>query len=78
MSDPTNTDSTPSNFIRAIVEKNISQGLYAQKKWGGSPGDASTMNREASMQPKYVPDFPPNRMAICILVMLKAFFLILV
>ena len=40
MSDSPNTDNTPSNFIRAIVEKNISQDLYAEKKWGGSPGDA--------------------------------------
>ena len=78
MSDPTNTDSTPSNFIRAIVEKNISQGLYGQKKWGGSPGDAKHHEQGSVDAAKIRTRFPPNRMAICILVMLKAFFLILV
>jgi len=30
----------PSNFIRAVVEKNLAQGLYKDKKWAGTPGDA--------------------------------------
>ena len=29
-----------SNFIRAIVEKDIEQGVYQTRKWAGSPGDA--------------------------------------
>ena len=60
MSDPTNTDSTPSNFIRAIVEKNISQGLYAQKKWGGSPGDAKHHEYGSVDAAKIRTRFPPE------------------
>lgn len=60
MSDPTNTDSTPSNFIRAIVEKNISQGLYAQKKWGGSPGDAKHHEQGSVDAAKIRTRFPPE------------------
>ena len=30
----------PSNFIRAVIEKNLAQGLYKDKKWVGTPGDA--------------------------------------
>ena len=60
MSDPTNTDSTPSNFIRTIVEKNISQGLYAQKKWGGSPGDAKHHEQGSVDAAKIRTRFPPE------------------
>ncbi|MCH9781712.1 MAG: glutamine--tRNA ligase/YqeY domain fusion protein [Betaproteobacteria bacterium] len=60
MSDPTNTDSTPSNFIRAIVEKNVSQGLYAQKKWGGSPGDAKHHEQGSVDAAKIRTRFPPE------------------
>ena len=60
MSDPTNTDSSPSNFIRTIVEKNISQGLYAQKKWGGSPGDAKHHEQGSVDAAKIRTRFPPE------------------
>jgi len=30
-----------SNFIRAIVEKDLEQGVYSRRKWAGSPGDAA-------------------------------------
>ncbi len=30
-----------SNFIRAIIEKDLAEQKYAQKKWAGSPGDAA-------------------------------------
>ncbi len=29
-----------SNFIRAIVEKDLEQGVYQSRQWAGSPGDA--------------------------------------
>ena len=37
-----------SNFIRAIVEKDLEQGVYASRKWAGSPGDAA---HQATGQP---------------------------
>jgi len=43
MSSEKNPNSAPapaSNFIRAIIEKDLGQNKYAAKKWAGSPGDA--------------------------------------
>ena len=60
MSDSPNTDNTPSNFIRAIVEKNISQDLYAEKKWGGSPGDAKHHEQGSIDKAKIRTRFPPE------------------
>jgi glutaminyl-tRNA synthetase len=43
MSSEKNTNSAPapaSNFIRAIIEKDLGQNKYAAKKWAGGPGDA--------------------------------------
>ena len=31
----------PSNFLRAVIERDIAAGTYAQRPWGGSPGDAA-------------------------------------
>ena len=31
----------PSNFLRQIIEHDLSQGTYAGRHWGGSPGDAA-------------------------------------
>ena len=30
----------PSNFLRQIIEKDLADGTYASRRWGGSPGDA--------------------------------------
>jgi glutaminyl-tRNA synthetase len=30
----------PSNFLRQVIERDLEQGTYAHRKWGGSPGDA--------------------------------------
>ncbi len=30
----------PSNFLRQIIEKDLAEGTYASRHWGGSPGDA--------------------------------------
>ncbi len=43
MSSEKNPNSAPapaSNFIRAIIEKDLGQNKYAAKMWAGSPGDA--------------------------------------
>jgi glutaminyl-tRNA synthetase len=31
----------PSNFLRQIIEKDLADGTYASRHWGGSPGDAA-------------------------------------
>ncbi|WP_311221080.1 MULTISPECIES: glutamine--tRNA ligase/YqeY domain fusion protein [unclassified Acidovorax] len=31
----------PSNFLRQIIESDLSQGTHAQARWGGTPGDAA-------------------------------------
>ncbi|MEO5659209.1 MAG: glutamate--tRNA ligase family protein, partial [Polaromonas sp.] len=31
----------PSNFLRQIIEKDLAEGTYAGRHWGGSPGDAA-------------------------------------
>jgi len=50
----------PSNFIRSVIEKNLAQGLYKDKKWAGGPGDA--IHHEASeVDPaKIRTRFPPE------------------
>ena len=30
-----------SNFLRQIIEKDLAEGTYANRTWGGSPGDAA-------------------------------------
>lgn len=49
-----------SNFIRAIVDKDLEQGVYQSRKWAGSPGDAA---HQAAGQPdaaKIRTRFPPE------------------
>lgn len=55
-------DNTPSssNFIRTIVEKNIEQKLYKNKKWIGSPGNAEHQ-KNGSQDPATIRTrFPPE------------------
>ncbi len=33
--------SKPSNFLRQIIEKDLAEGTYSGRTWGGSPGDAA-------------------------------------
>jgi glutaminyl-tRNA synthetase len=50
----------PSNFLRQIIEKDLAEGTYAGRRWGGSPGDAA---HHASGQPdpaKVRLRFPPE------------------
>ncbi|GAA6120690.1 glutamine--tRNA ligase/YqeY domain fusion protein [Acidovorax sp. FG27] len=47
MSSPSSPDTSspdtarPSNFLRQIIETDLSQGTHAQARWGGTPGDAA-------------------------------------
>ena len=60
MTDTSNKENTPSNFIRAIIEKNLSQKLYSDKKWGGSPGDAEHHKNGSKDSAKIRTRFPPE------------------
>ena len=59
---PSATADTPklSNFLRQIIESDLANGTYAQRKWAGSPGDAA---HHAAGQPdpaKIRTRFPPE------------------
>ena len=43
MSAPAKTDPPPkpANFLRSLIERELQDGVYAQRHWGGSPGDAA-------------------------------------
>jgi glutaminyl-tRNA synthetase len=50
----------PSNFLRQIIEKDLAEGTYTSRRWGGSPGDAA---HHAAGQPdpaKVRLRFPPE------------------
>ena len=38
---PDAADAKTSNFLRQIIEHDLAAGTYAQRRWGGSPGDAA-------------------------------------
>jgi glutaminyl-tRNA synthetase len=35
------TTAPPTNFLRTIIERDLAEGRYAQRRFGGSPGDAA-------------------------------------
>ena len=43
MSAPAKTDPPPkpANFLRSLIERELQDGVYTQRHWGGSPGDAA-------------------------------------
>ena len=59
------TDAPPdthkvSNFLRQIIESDLTQGTYAQRKWAGSPGDASHHAKGTPDPAKIRTRFPPE------------------
>ena len=60
MKNKTESNDNPSNFIRAIIEKNISQNLYANKKWAGTPGDKNHHYKGEQDLAKIRTRFPPE------------------
>ena len=60
MTNHTESNDNPSNFIRAIIEKNISQKLYANKKWAGTPGDKDHHKKGTQDLAKIRTRFPPE------------------
>jgi glutaminyl-tRNA synthetase len=52
--------SKPSNFLRQVIERDLEQGTYAQRKWGGTPGDAAH-HRQGGPDPARIRTrFPPE------------------
>jgi len=43
MSAPSKPDATPkpANFLRTLIERELQEGVYAQRRWGGTPGDGA-------------------------------------
>jgi len=60
MKNQTESNDNPSNFIRAIIEKNISQKLYENKKWAGTPGDKQHHDKGKQDLAKIRTRFPPE------------------
>ncbi|MGE4235020.1 glutamine--tRNA ligase/YqeY domain fusion protein [Hydrogenophaga sp.] len=49
-----------SNFLRQIIEHDLAAGTYAQRRWGGSPGDAAHHAAGQSDPAKIRTRFPPE------------------
>ena len=50
----------PTNFLRQIIESDLEKGSYAQRHWGGSPGDAQHHQQGDVDQAKIRTRFPPE------------------
>jgi glutaminyl-tRNA synthetase len=50
----------PSNFLRQVIERDLEQGTYAQRRWGGSPGDAAHHQQGIPDPAKIRTRFPPE------------------
>ncbi len=61
MSIPTPTEVTkPSNFLRQIIQNDLDNGTYAQRRWAGSPGDAAHHAKGQPDPAKIRTRFPPE------------------
>ncbi len=50
----------PSNFLRQIIERDLVQGTYAGRRWGGGPGDAAHHAAGDSDPARIRTRFPPE------------------
>ncbi|NDE41703.1 MAG: glutamine--tRNA ligase, partial [Betaproteobacteria bacterium] len=57
---PDAPEAKTSNFLRQIIEHDLAAGTYAQRRWGGSPGDAAHHAAGVSDQAKIRTRFPPE------------------
>ena len=39
--EPHDAHPKPANFLRTLIERELQDGVFAQRRWGGSPGDAA-------------------------------------
>ncbi len=49
-----------SNFLRQVIERDLEQGTYAQRRWAGTPGDASHQHSGPPDPAKIRTRFPPE------------------
>jgi len=49
-----------SNFLRQVIEKDLEQGTYASRQWGGGPGDAAFHDAGQPDPAKIRTRFPPE------------------
>ncbi|HVZ46356.1 MAG TPA: glutamine--tRNA ligase/YqeY domain fusion protein [Ramlibacter sp.] len=54
------TSGKPSNFLRQVIERDLEQGTYADRKWGGSPGDRQHHEDGVPDPAKIRTRFPPE------------------
>ncbi|MBP6902187.1 MAG: glutamine--tRNA ligase/YqeY domain fusion protein [Burkholderiaceae bacterium] len=56
------TDSAPkpANFLRTIIERELQDGVYAQRQWGGTPGDAAHHQAGSADPARVRLRFPPE------------------
>ncbi|MDE2402385.1 MAG: glutamine--tRNA ligase/YqeY domain fusion protein [Burkholderiales bacterium] len=57
---PDHTPAKPSNFLRGIIDRDLEQGTYASRHWGGSPGDAAHHQAGQPDPAKIRTRFPPE------------------
>ncbi|MES2633558.1 MAG: glutamine--tRNA ligase/YqeY domain fusion protein [Pseudomonadota bacterium] len=50
----------PSNFLRQVIERDLEQGTYQQRRWGGGPGDAQHHQQGTPDPAKIRTRFPPE------------------
>jgi glutaminyl-tRNA synthetase len=50
----------PSNFLRQVIERDLEQNTYGQRRWGGSPGDAAHHQQGQPDPAKIRTRFPPE------------------
>jgi glutaminyl-tRNA synthetase len=50
----------PSNFLRQVIERDLEQGTYAQRQWGGGPGDAAHHQAGVPDPARIRTRFPPE------------------
>ncbi|MEY2660243.1 MAG: Glutamine--tRNA ligase [Pseudomonadota bacterium] len=50
----------PSHFLRQIIEQDLAQGTYAQRRWAGTPGDAAHHAQGQPDPAKIRTRFPPE------------------
>ena len=60
MTNQTESNESTPNFIRTIIEKNISQKLFANKKWAGTPGNKTHHDNGTQDAAKIRTRFPPE------------------
>ena len=56
----TDTDHKPSNFLRQIIEADLAQGTYANRRWAGTPGGAVHQAKGNPDLAKIRTRFPPE------------------